>query len=393
MDKLKRISFLFGSGISIPLGLPNVNEITEKILADKNLTPNYVIRNLEGNYTFARIDDWKRDEDTNIYVKNILCLIRTVKDYLEINSGLNPNYEDIFYILSQIKGHLNDNNNPAMIPFIKEISDKYCLGSENIFDFKKIVIEAYYYIHDLTEEMLRVPGKPDETNKLRLIKEIIDKAQDRHIDIFTLNHDLVLEEYLKQSKIQFIDGFHKDNNKTYDSNLLYEEETPRQVRLVKLHGSVDWYRMMSLKIEYPLFEYNKWDRIGEPCRYNQSTKITIRPLFLVGAGNKLADYTLDIFLELYRYFKTSLKYTYRMVVSGYGFRDTGINDKIYDWLLESKERKLIIIDPSPEKIYRNAPQNMIDLYNFIKQEKKGRVKIIKKGFEETDYSDVKMYLS
>lgn len=43
----QRVSFLFGSGVSIPAGMPSVSQITEKVLSG-----NGVMRHTDGNYYF-----------------------------------------------------------------------------------------------------------------------------------------------------------------------------------------------------------------------------------------------------------------------------------------------------------------------------------------------------
>lgn len=60
------------------------------------------------------------------------------------------------------------------------------------------------------------------------------------------------------------------------------------------------------------------------------------------------SYLNHVFLELHYRFHRALGETTRLIVSGYGFGDKGINNRVIDWMCSpssNSARKMILIDP------------------------------------------------
>jgi hypothetical protein len=81
------------------------------------------------------------------------------------------------------------------------------------------------------------------------------------------------------------------------------------------------------------------------------------PDFLSGTTNKTRYYTGDPYYKnLFDHFEKNLSSSELLVVIGYGFQDSGINDYLEKYYL-SKDRHMIVIDPNKPKT------DLIDKYN------------------------------
>jgi len=95
--------------------------------------------------------------------------------------------------------------------------------------------EVTHYIQDIVWHLLA--KEPSRTGHLDSLKDACLDGQLSSIDIFTLNHDTVLEQCLSQNGIQVTDGFGEPlNNVRYWNPDLFETGSSK-VRLFKLHGS------------------------------------------------------------------------------------------------------------------------------------------------------------
>ena len=113
------------------------------------------------------------------------------------------------------------------------------------------------------------------------------------------------------------------------------EEQPNKVRLLKLHGSLDWKRTGD-------------DVIGgaQPREREEYT-----PGIVFGAANKLRHY--GPYLDLLRAFVGALAPAKHLFVIGYGFRDPHINEAIRIWAAKPGEKgltKVLTVTQGPDSV-------------------------------------------
>jgi hypothetical protein len=245
-----RIAFLLGSGVSIPAGMPSTMDITEKILSGEG-----VKRHTNGNYYFDQsLYAHKGIKDK--YVKRVVTFLEMLKVEIDLYYLNHPwhstNYEDLYYVASQIKDSLSEEyDNPAVNPIIDKILPNICpllIGNDREIgeewelrqELLYLAHEATNYIHDIVWRLLT--KEPRRTDHLKSLKDACLDCQLSCIDIFTLNHDTVLEQYLSQNGIQVTDGFGEPLNEVRYWNPNLFETGSSKVRLFKLHGSVNWFR-------------------------------------------------------------------------------------------------------------------------------------------------------
>jgi hypothetical protein len=211
-------------------------------------------------------------------------------------------------------------------------------------------------------------------------------------DIFTLNHDVILEDILDHNQIQHKSGFHPDlnaniryfkgNKLNHDFYTLTESQIAQRdlnflaaheygVNIYKLHGALDTFLHNSCK-DYVQFKPRKGDffkhtlnikeinkenaLIEQQCKVRTLSILTLKDSsgtehffdrsLITGAlkfeenHNKIK--ASQIFFEE---FKRKITNYESLLCIGYGFGDQHINNEILKWLTQDRDRKLTIVDP------------------------------------------------
>ncbi len=357
------IVFLLGAGASIPGGFPSTSELTDCVLSGEG-----VKRYSYGLYHL-------RSTGPDAEVKRITDYLRIIKNEIDSYYKNNPerkaNYEDLYYVTSQIADSKSgETDNPVVQTFIEKlrpqisaILKRYPCGristlEDEDFALKDLNKEASNYIHDVVWRKLEKKAE-SECHLSWLADACEDQAVSKKT-IATLNHDTSLETYLQKRGIEPYDGFGDPEN-----SVRYWEWKPGannkrdSVTLLKLHGSIDWFRL------YPEESDGYDDRKGIPLKRDIDSIVDDkkrrlkkgndgRPKLLIGTFNKLYSYAAGMFFDLHHMFREALRESKHLVVAGYGFGDKGINSHIIDWLFSSKENRITVVHPRPEKLMQNA---------------------------------------
>jgi hypothetical protein len=184
----------------------------------------------------------------------------------------------------------------------------------------------------------------------------------KKMDIFTLNHDLLIEALLRKHNLKFSDGFEiaKNGNQGLEYNGKWKR---RKINLYKLHGSIDWYlgdfkNPNATGTEHKNYsQFIKLNTSAFPLRpftlpSGKSVKFdgNFEPKFLTGTQIKERYYNVDVFLWIFRKFIDHLEKHNTLICSGYGWGDHQINLFLKQWLRIQKKNKLIIFSEDPPKL-------------------------------------------
>ncbi|MCP5535234.1 MAG: hypothetical protein H7A51_03250 [Akkermansiaceae bacterium] len=94
-----------------------------------------------------------------------------------------------------------------------------------------------------------------------------EAAYDRRfeeVNLFSLNHDRLLENFLRSEGIHVVDGFDVENTygiRPWNPVLFGPMRTQSSgpvVRLLKLHGSIDWQRFRPREAQGSKYNSNPW---------------------------------------------------------------------------------------------------------------------------------------
>lgn len=346
---MESVSLLIGSGVSYNSEIPSLNEITNLVLSGKN-----IIRESGSCYRLNRRNNTLISENNQQYIVNNvnLCneLSANINEFYNIMSHPHKcNYEDIYYVNRQILDSYNfEFENPAILELIKYLKRKLKITDTEL---REISRENSNYIKWIVSILIN--KKISNFDQFNILNPLIEKYGLK--TIISLNHDLVIENFLQSSSITYNDGFSMVNRKLPE--WIGFSETNFELMLLKLHGTVNWFSATpnepnghSIIVKIP--------RNTDPDRlYEIDRTMDInsgRPEILIGTFNKMWGYLSGIFEEQFHFFIKMLNNTDILIISGYGFGDKGINSKLYNWLLSKQSKSMLIIHPNKNKLINNS---------------------------------------
>ena len=236
IEKESNVAYLLGSGLSIPFGLGNVLELTNGILeADKTY----------GLHTDQCYHFGAQELPLPSSVKAIIAgdffrlIIEIIRRPTCVNSIDQPNYEDIADFIKQYKhSTAYEYENPALSSSYRDEIECYAmLNNVDVYDLlDKSMAFLNYFMKD---NLLHNPQKVRDYIGIldNVFPEVLRESK---LDIFTLNHDLIIENYMDIRNIKYNDGFSKDagGNDVFYPCCLYENK--EKIKFIKLHGSINW---------------------------------------------------------------------------------------------------------------------------------------------------------
>lgn len=348
-----RLSVLLGAGASVGARMPTADAITKRLF-DASLTSQ---QGSTYQFHYSPPDPMRYA----LFMKPVEERVGFLKELKELadryyEGERESNYEDIAYLAQQIVDTLApEYENPGLAPLVSELAEWY--GGE--YKLHQLARDSVDYLHQLVRWMLTDKGEP-----LDYLEPLYDAFCDENVtqlDIFTLNHDLILDRALNERHVAFSDGFAEQ----WGTLLLWSDEygVPSR-RLFKLHGAIDWFR-------YDL-DLGDWDgqvsarptpgsdpwhpkgpggrdlgARGYPCDASAQ--------FLAGTFNKILAYPTGIYADQHAHFHDSLRDTDAVLVVGYGFRDKAINARLIGWMNTPRaSRRMVVVDPAADRMPETA---------------------------------------
>lgn len=382
---MKKLSILFGSGVSLKSNMPKMSKITSDILYNDNL------RYDSSRYFFEHKEPQdcskvKAVRELLFILKNKIDLFFKNYDKIYLKQAREANYEDLYFAVKQIIDSITfEFENPILFDLINSLKIRFS-KNHNGYSFQNIVEDSMLLIESTVLNHLN--KKINNTSQFNLIINL-NKQLDLK-NIFTLNHDLVMETFLEHNNISYNDGFSKSTNIYWHGKF----EKDNEINFLKLHGSINWFstgggQNLRLNLSDKPFNYPAIHMII-------GTSYNYLPLILIGTFNKLNSYLSGVFEHLYYSFKLNLEKSNILIVAGYGFGDKGINMVINHWLYKNAGNKLIIIHPEREKLWDNARGQFYKIYNRFYDDKNNLIDevyteklifFIDKKFEDVEIID------
>lgn len=364
----RRILFLLGAGASIPAQYPSTLEITDAVFADRNI--------------FYQTD--------NTFVLAVLKLFR---------DDVQMNYEDVYGNIVKVRHERGRAYSPfaevvkqydrliqVLLSQAKDDLMKDLSGPEDVYS------DALDYIRDVVRSIIWNAREESnvQSEDLVLYADLLNCSYVGGLDLFTLNHDTLLEDYFSSRKCDFVDGFEpsSDMHACWSSSLLSDDS--KKVRIYKLHGSVNWFW---LYYEAPTENqmnatgngFTGEQSIGPPflCKVHdvnearrldcwkdkdgKEVSIENKHLgFLVGSENKYYSYTSAPYLNLMNQFQEQLEKHNKIVIIGYGWGDRAINHILQEWARSDQSREIMLITSGDEWRYQiGCPRSRI---KYVKNE-------------------------
>ncbi len=267
---------------------------------------------------------------------------------------------DIEHVLLYIDATLSYTSLPHVNDVLKIITPEILLINEKMYwqaytsrmeTLKRNIISYLYSAYEYKE------NKRDEIKKYftEFFESLFSAVSYETIDLFTTNYDSIIEEYVLQSPYRLINGFSNDRNGRYwDKKRLYDNyPNEKSVRLVKIHGSLNWRMTQDDKIE--------WVKVEEECTRSQRFKENI----LIYPTQKYS-FDKEPYSTMFGYFNKSCKENDYFIVVGCSFRDDDINLILLNALEQSSLKRLIAVSPNASShIQNNLRRTNIELYDNL----------------------------
>lgn len=378
------LTVILGAGFSANAGMPTASKIAERFNRD-----------LKEKLLCASSSEWFWiDDKDEVFINN--CTLNF--DYLAysyvfnelvisyINSkGSFIYYEDFYqFIIDNFKKSdwvekLFENAKKSFLndkPILLEETNKDFLKDYLfVFDhkqFKKVSDILNYLIGDILSEISK-----SNAELIEIYFEFINYiSQFENVDIFTLNHDLLLERVLDLNGLKYSKGFnledspisHNEISVPYFNNIFKEK-----IKIHKLHGSLDffqykhyikknsiWYTPTG---KYDYYMTQSYSTKHNSIRINPNTKEILQdynpdivPKFITGTRKSDTIENDFLFKHLFQNFEDVINKTENLFISGYSFSDEHLNEK-----LKSKEFNFINQNPSKEYPFYGNGKNIKSL--------------------------------
>lgn len=328
--------------------MPNIAKITAQVVSGTN------VRSSGGAFHLVTTSPPDHEREALAPILAFVGEMRTLcDDYFEsqektwLGEPRVTDYEDIAYLARQIDdGITSEYENPALLPLNNMLRAKLGLSLDGLKDVAAISAD---YVEDIVRSML---GRTPTT--LKYLAPIVGAFQEEQItqlDLATLNHDLVVETALRMANVSYSDGFERPFGTLMIWNDAYSVSARR---LLKLHGSIDWYRY-NLRIDgwegqvsarSDLDPFRPVGPAGEDLGYPAGG----RPQILTGTFDKILRYPTGVYADQHFRFHEALSAADRLLVIGYGFRDKAINARIAAWAERPGERRMVVVHRDPDRV-------------------------------------------
>jgi hypothetical protein len=373
------ISFLFGSGFSIPEGLPGVRQLNQRM---GKIDEGEILIHSDQHAMFLSGQEdpnrWSRWDERQF-----------LQEFLEFyNNDVLKDDEEFHYetFYDFYSGYLREGKNKELIEgFYQEFNARHFKGKEGqrdcydrVSDFNRSFNQLLgSQLHRLKYfEDVSTLNYPPYDSFLGLLRELL---KDNHLKIHTLNHDLFFDwlgRHHADLWQEFSDGFelvgspfygsvsydftngNQKVHKTYKVKLeRFTDKFDTQLCLFKLHGSVFntiVYRQnnerIRIKSNYAVSDYYEEVLNDDTKKFEfQHLWDQVSPDFLSGTTEKTKRYVEDDhYINLFKHFEKNLNESSLLIVVGYGFQDPGINEYLINNYLK-KGNKMIVIDPYKPK--------------------------------------------
>ena len=378
-----RMMLFLGSGVSIPSGLPRVQELTDSLLNGA----------WHWDAPSFRPGSAKDHADPTLNLQGFLKLLKAYADgYYALRSGQEANYEDIYYLAQQIRDDEEGRVlNPALLGFLTEIKAKTNELSEGIprlrakkNSFQNMVIAACTLIQCVVEEKL---STPKQIKGLELVGAMASSPNIERLDIFTLNHDILVERFLKGRASGYVDGFGQaTGNSTvrrFDPELF---EGNAKVRIFKLHGSIDWFMFADTGGLFCGIPTNGDPNHCQNEKGEQLQNVFGGAVFLAGTNNKIINYSFGVIAEMHFWFHRLLKEYDTICMCGYGWNDFGVNMRLSEWFYARTKTRLCLMHERPEEVAQNPRSLMERIYSDLVAAR--RLILVKKWMENVTLREV-----
>jgi hypothetical protein len=326
---------LLGAGASVDAGIPDSTGLTKELVHALNgsLQRHWGVADAV-NFAVGAIIGYDTSHgarpDAGIDVERLFSAIQmlSIRDDLEITpfvstwhpaiASLGPEHQFPPFFTSAFRKALSSSSQSDLERLFKRAVAAQVGHRENIFPLvereltfalrTRITVDPTRV--DYLSPLLSLPGTP--------------------LQIVTLNYDRAFEEVCQRAGLTVDTGI-----EAWSGGFQWPwAGTEQTVRLLKLHGSIDWY------------QGRKERGTADPDLVVVASSEREMPVLVFGQRGKLR--AEGPFLAMFRAFGDMLVNVRTLLVVGYSFRDEHVNVALRRWVAGDEKRTIIVIDPGFE---------------------------------------------
>ena len=375
-----RAAFFFGSGISRDSGAPMVDALPD------SLGHGAWEAHTDLRFYPSKAPSTGEAERAQEFVR---ILAAHINPHLQHHERRDANYEDIYAAALQI---VWDETSEIINPLVAESVALIRKATEHLFRNQRPHIDrnAFASLADRATDLVQwtVFHELAKATKPVGMEAISATAkQTDELDIFSLNHDLLIEHELDRNGITFADGF----GARWGDDVLrfsWSWNTPgTKVRLYKLHGSLNWYFFRTKLFD----QFGKVKGDPEHCKDENGHRLSLlqpQPRFLTGTTVKEQSYGTGLTGEFFGEFRKRLATHETVICCGYGWEDKGINIRLNQWLRDNLKNKIVILHKGSEDEIR---QKRFWFFRWDDYERAGKVLVFPHWLSECTVQDLQSF--
>jgi hypothetical protein len=337
LDLGPRPLILLGAGASVEAGIPATFDATKEIVARISEAPRHARLAQALNFVCGALLAYDSAEGASPYVgldvERVIAAVELLAERrtLEVSPFVSAWHPAVDVWDRQRAPGFFDSNLKKVI--LEDRGPKPQALIEQLIDARTGVGSGRTYSElerQMIDELRGIVGDPQNLDYLR---PLADAARARSgLWVATLNYDLAVERACQAYGASVYTGI-----EDWIANHAWNWETAADLKLLKLHGSIDW----------------RWDRaeneqaqmpIATVVHTNEPESDSRTPVVLFGQRGKLREE--GPFLSLLAEFELALAEVSRLIVIGYSFRDPHINTVIRRWTRGDLARTIVVVDPS-----------------------------------------------
>lgn len=341
-----KLNIVLGAGFSYHADIPLVKDITEKFNRDNKEN---ILRHSSLEWQWIDYKDETTINNGSLSFDRIgggILVNHLVDDYIAEAESFE-NYELFFqFILDKIN---NDEHwiNQLFKSALETMNSEY----PEIQDHHKNILRnpdnelIKGLVNELISDMLTTRRKLDIDKYCQFIEFIRTYTT---INVFSLNHDILLEKLLSYFELSYTDGFSSNNSPIkYQNNpqkIFQNTYNENGIRIYKLHGSrdvIDFEVMVKDGLIYnPTGEYIYFKPESYHAKHFskridintgnivQDFQSNISPFFITGSNKMDKIENNEMLNILFQHFTNELKDNSDLLIIGYSFSDEHINGVI-----------------------------------------------------------------
>lgn len=359
-----KTNIIIGAGFSKPAGYPAGLTLNQKFFS-----------NVERNILKSSSTEWSWDEYDEITSSNgrlnfdhlnISLLLSELVERFQKETSQVFDYEE-FYDWFKLKYGNQEFIEMCCSNVNHRLNTEFKMPQSSLHYFNHPDINQYRIIDEcynhLIADLLRRPYKREEqidfyTPFIKLINDGMST------NIFSLNHDTLVEFILNKNDILYSDGFSSNKSVIIGTGKekleVFCNYYPEKNRLFKLHGSIDYFlfnemtetgNFLSYTKNYwffkPITFRNKHNAIRIDPKTGQAIQHfnpNIIPQFVTGKSKLDLISKHLVYKKMYKHFMDSFKSIDTLIVIGYSYSDIHIN-KIIKTAVDSYDFTIININP------------------------------------------------